>query len=86
MVRGLIRKLFLALAKEVRSEVLADWVARSSISSVRYSEGALMGEEQWLEVMCLKVVEVATRGVVGCRFKLGWFWQPGAFLNLNLRT
>lgn len=41
VVRGLIKKLFLALAKEVRSEVLADWVARSSISSARYSnEGA----------------------------------------------
>lgn len=40
VVRGLIRNLFLALAKEVRGEVLADWVARSSISSVRYSEGA----------------------------------------------
>ena len=37
MVRGLINKLVLALAKEVRIEGLADWDARSSIiSSARY--------------------------------------------------
>ncbi len=40
LVRGLIKMLILALAKEVRIEVLADWIARSSISRARYSEGA----------------------------------------------
>ncbi len=40
VVRGLIKMLILALAKEVRMKVLADWFARSSISSARYSEGA----------------------------------------------
>ena len=39
MVRGLIKATFLALAKEVRMEGLADWVARSSISSAECSEG-----------------------------------------------
>lgn len=38
VMRGLINKLILALAKEVRNKGLADWGARSSISSARYCE------------------------------------------------
>ena len=35
VVRGLIKKRSLALAKEVRSEVLADWVAKSRVLVVQ---------------------------------------------------
>ena len=34
LVRGLIKELDLALAKEVQVELLADWVTKSSISSI----------------------------------------------------
>lgn len=54
VVRGLIKKLDLALAKEVRIEVLADWGSGAVIVVQDRAKERNEGEEWWLEVVWLK--------------------------------